>query len=154
VLKNMDLTVSGRYDDFSAVTNNKNFDTDGNLIAPGKAGRIGQQGHLQTGAALESVDSVLVRGSYGTGFKAPTPDQHRQATGQRRFLAVPRLPDHQSTTTPRFKLCNPGSSEYGLLTGGNAATGAGARPEESKQATLGIRLEPIPACRSASICGT
>jgi iron complex outermembrane receptor protein len=41
-------------------------------------------------------------------------------------------------------LCNPGSSEYTLLTGGNASTGAGSlKPEESKQATLGFRLEPV-----------
>ncbi|MEO5934333.1 MAG: TonB-dependent receptor plug domain-containing protein, partial [Duganella sp.] len=32
VLKSMDVTASTRYDSFGAVTNNKNFDPDGNLI--------------------------------------------------------------------------------------------------------------------------
>lgn len=69
-------------------------------------------------------------------------DQHRQAAGGRRFVAVHPCPI-TSTSDPRYPLCNPGSSEYNLLTGGNASTGAGAlKPEESKQATLGFRLEP------------
>jgi iron complex outermembrane receptor protein len=69
------------------------------------------------------VDSVLVRGSYGTGFKAPTLTNIVKPLvngGSSQFHACPIT----STTDPRFPLCNPGSSEYNLLTGGNAATGA------------------------------
>jgi iron complex outermembrane receptor protein len=143
VLKNMDLTVSGRYDDFSAVTNDKNFDTDGNLIAPGKQGESASKATYKVALRWNPVDSVLIRGSYGTGFKAPTMTNIVKPLvngGSSQFHACPIT----SASDPRFKLCNPGSSEYGLLSGGNAATGAGAlKPEESKQATLGIRVEPF-----------
>ncbi|QJD91751.1 TonB-dependent receptor [Duganella dendranthematis] len=143
VLKNMDLTVSGRYDDFSAVTNNQNFDTDGNLIAPGKQGESASKATYKVALRWNPVESVLIRGSYGTGFKAPTMTNIVKPLvngGSSAFHACPIT----SASDPRFKLCNPGSSEYGLLSGGNAATGAGAlRPEQSKQATLGIRIEPV-----------
>jgi iron complex outermembrane receptor protein len=143
VLKNMDLTVSGRYDDFSAVTNNKNFDADGNLIAPGKQGESASKATYKLALRWNPIEAVLIRGSYGTGFKAPTMSNIVKPLvngGSSQFHACPIT----STSDPRFKLCNPGSAEYGLLSGGNAATGAGAlRPEQSKQATLGIRVEPI-----------
>ncbi|SHN16787.1 iron complex outermembrane recepter protein [Duganella sacchari] len=143
VLKNMDLTVSGRYDDFSAVTNDKNFDADGNLIAPGKQGESASKATYKLALRWNPVESVLIRGSYGTGFKAPTMSNIVKPLvngGSSQFHACPIT----SASDPRFKLCNPGSSEYGLLTGGNASVGAGAlKPEESKQATLGIRVEPI-----------
>ncbi|WP_373990872.1 TonB-dependent receptor domain-containing protein [Duganella sp. BuS-21] len=143
VLKNMDLTVSGRYDDFTAVTNDKNFDTDGNLIAAGKQGEAASKATYKLALRWNPVESVLIRGSYGTGFKAPTMSNIVKPLvngGSSQFHACPIT----SASDPRFKLCNPGSSEYGLLSGGNAATGAGAlKPEESKQATLGVRFEPF-----------
>ncbi len=143
--KRMDLTMSTRYDDFSAVTNDKNFDTAGNLIAPGKQGESASKATYKLALRWNPLDSLLVRGSYGTGFKAPTLTNIVKPLvngGSSQFHACPIT----STTDPRFPLCNPGSSEYNLLTGGNAATGAGAlKPEESKQFTLGFRLEPIPA---------
>jgi iron complex outermembrane receptor protein len=143
VLKNMDLTVSGRYDDFSAVTNNKNFDTDGNLIAPGKQGEAASKATYKLALRWNPVESVLIRGSYGTGFKAPSMTNIVKPLvngGSSQFHACPIT----NASDARYKLCNPGSSEYGLLSGGNAATGDGAlKPEESKQATLGIRVEPF-----------
>jgi iron complex outermembrane receptor protein len=141
-LKNLDFTVSGRYDDFTAVTNNKNFDADGNLIAPGKQGEAASKATYKVSLRWNPVEQVLVRGSYGTGFKAPTLTNIVKPLvngGSSQFHACPIT----NASDPRFKLCNPGSSEYGLLSGGNAATGDGAlKPEESKQATLGIRIEP------------
>lgn len=143
VIKDMDLTVSGRYDDFSAVTNNKNFDADGNLIAPGKQGESASKATYKLALRWHPINSVLLRASYGTGFKAPSMTNIVKPLvngGSSQFHACPIT----SASDPRFKLCNPGSAEYGLLSGGNAATGADAlRPEQSKQATLGIRLEPI-----------
>jgi iron complex outermembrane receptor protein len=142
VLKNMDVTASTRYDDFSAVTNSKNFDTDGNLIAPGKQGETASKATYKLALRWNPVESLLIRGSYGTGFKAPTLTNIVKPLvngGSSQFHACPIT----SSSDPRFPLCVKGASEYGLLTGGNAATGAGAlKPEESKQATLGFRLEP------------
>jgi iron complex outermembrane receptor protein len=100
------------------------------------------------------VESVLIRGSYGTGFKAPTMTNIVKPLvngGSSQFHACPIT----NASDPRFKLCNPGSSEYGLLTGGNPAVGAGSlKPEESKQATLGIRVEPISSLSLGFDCGT
>jgi iron complex outermembrane receptor protein len=145
VLKNMDLTASTRYDDFSAVTNDKNFDADGNLIGSGKQGETASKATYKLALRWNPVESLLIRGSYGTGFKAPTMVNIVKPLvngGSSAFHACPIT----SASDPRFKLCNPGSSEYGLLSGGNAAVGAGAlKPEESKQATLGFRLEPMPS---------
>jgi iron complex outermembrane receptor protein len=145
ILKNMDLTASTRYDDFSAVTNDKNFDADGNLIGSGKQGETASKATYKLALRWNPVESLLIRGSYGTGFKAPTMVNIVKPLvngGSSAFHACPIT----SASDPRFKLCNPGSSEYGLLSGGNAATGAGAlKPEESKQATLGFRLEPMPS---------
>ena len=143
VLKNMDLTASTRYDDFSAVSNDKNFDPAGNLIAPGQQGQSASKATYKLALRWNPVESLLIRGSYGTGFKAPTLTNIVKPLvngGSSQFHACPIT----SASDPRFPLCNPGSSEYGLLTGGNGATGAGAlKPEESKQFTAGFRLEPM-----------
>lgn len=142
VMKNMDLTASTRYDDFSAVTNDQKFDADGNLLGSGKQGETASKATYKLALRWNPVDALLIRGSYGTGFKAPTLTNIVKPlvnNGSSAFHACPI----KSASDPRFKLCNPGSSEYGLLTGGNAAVGAGSlKPEESKQATLGFRLEP------------
>ncbi|MQA37603.1 TonB-dependent receptor domain-containing protein [Rugamonas aquatica] len=142
IMKSMDLTASTRYDHFSAVTNDKNFDTAGNLIASGSQGETASKATYKLALRWNPIDTLLLRGSYGTGFKAPSLTNIVKPLvngGSSQFHACPIT----APSDPRFPLCNPGSSEYNLLTGGNAATGAGAlKPEQSKQATLGFRLEP------------
>jgi iron complex outermembrane receptor protein len=142
VLKNMDLTASGRYDSFGAVTNDKKFDADGNLIGSGKQGESANKATYKLALRWNPVESLLIRGSYGTGFKAPTMTNIVKPlvnNGSSAFHACPI----KVVTDPRYPLCVTGSSEYGLLTGGNSSTGANSlKPEESKQATLGFRLEP------------
>lgn len=142
VLKGMDLTASTRYDSFGAVTNNKNFDADGNLIGSGKQGETANKATYKLALRWNPVDALLIRASYGTGFKAPTLTNIVKPLvngGSSQFHNCPIT----APSDPRFKLCN-GKAEYGLLTGGNAAVGEGAlKPEESKQATLGFRFEPI-----------
>jgi iron complex outermembrane receptor protein len=142
LLRNMDLTASTRYDDFAAVKNDKNFDSAGNLIAPGKQGEAASKATYKVALRWNPVESLLIRGSYGTGFKAPTMANIVKPlvnNGSSAFHACPI----KTVSDPRYPLCVRGSSEYGLLTGGNASTGEGSlRPEESKQATLGFRFEP------------
>jgi iron complex outermembrane receptor protein len=143
LMKTMDLTASTRYDHFGSVHNDKNFDTAGNLIAPGSQGETASKATYKLALRWNPIDTLLLRGSYGTGFKAPTLTNIVKPLvngGSSQFHACPIT----SASDPRFPLCNPGSSEYTLLTGGNASTGAGSlKPEESKQATLGFRLEPM-----------
>ncbi|HEX8403557.1 MAG TPA: TonB-dependent receptor, partial [Duganella sp.] len=144
VLKNMDLTASTRYDDFGAVTNDKNFDPEGNLIGSGKQGQAASKATYKLALRWNPVEALLVRASYGTGFKAPVMSDIVKPLvngGSSQYHACPIT----SPADPRFVLCK-GPAEYALLSGGNAATGEGAlKPEESKQATLGFRLEPIPS---------
>lgn len=85
---------------------------------------------------------MMLRGSYGTGFKAPTMNDISDPLkngGSSNFFDCPI----KTATDPRFAYCR-GVQEYGLLSVGNPSTGADAlKPETSKQASIGMRLEPM-----------
>lgn len=137
--KQLDLTASARYDSYDAAKNAKNFDAAGKLIAPATQGNTASSGTYKIAAAWRPMESTLIRGSYGTGFKAPSltdiadPLKNGGSSG---FHACP------ITSGALLPLCN-GTAEYGLLTGGNPFTGsAGLKAEKSKQATIGFRIEP------------
>ena len=140
VLKNLDVNVAARYDSYDAVKNAKNFDDQGNLRAPATQGTKQSSGTYKLSAAYRPMENTLLRASYGTGFKAPNMTSITQPVvngGSSNFYACP------ITSGPLLPLCN-GNAEYGLLTGGNSATGSTAlKPEKSKQWTMGFRVEPI-----------
>ncbi|MEB0032846.1 TonB-dependent receptor [Undibacterium sp. RTI2.1] len=140
VIKNLDVTAAIRYDSYDAVKNNKNFDVNGNLAAPATQGNTASSSTYKLAVAYRPVDELLLRGSYGTGFKAPTLAAITSPLtngGSSNFHPCP------ITSGPLLPLCN-GTAEYGLLSGGNALTGAsGLRPEKSTQYTVGFRVEPI-----------
>lgn len=140
VIKNLDLTGSARYDSYEAAKNSKNFDTAGKLAAAATQGNKASSGTYKIAAAYRPVETLLLRGSYGTGFKAPTLSNITsplQNGGSSNFHPCP------ITAGPLLPLCN-GTAEYGLLTGGNPFTGEGGlKPEKSKQSTIGFRIEPV-----------
>ena len=119
VVKNVEVTTSLRYDhysDFGTATTAK--------------------GAFRWNPSKE----LLIRGSVGTGFHAPTVPQVNAAiqpfgvtsddyTCSAALLAV---------ATSLGANCQPGSRQYDVLSGGNATL----KPEKSRQATLGFRLEP------------
>jgi iron complex outermembrane receptor protein len=84
--------------------------------------------------------SLLLRGSIGTGFRAPTVPQ----------VNAPRQPfgltsgfydctaELQAQATAQGATCRPDGSQYDLVAGGNKDL----QPEKSRQATIGIRVEP------------
>ena len=86
---------------------------------------------------------LLVRGSVGTGFHAPTVPQ----------VSSPIQPygvtsdKYSCTTTPDIKVvatglgaqCQSGSKQYDQFAGGNSLL----KPEKSTQGTLGVRFEPM-----------
>jgi len=84
--------------------------------------------------------SFLIRGSVGTGFHAPTVPQvnaSRQPFGvtSDKYTCTAAL---QSIATSLGAQCQPGNKQYDQIAGGNSDL----QPEKSRQATLGIRIEP------------
>ncbi|MBT9526432.1 MAG: TonB-dependent receptor [Rhizobacter sp.] len=84
--------------------------------------------------------SVLVRGSVGTGFHAPTVPQvaaSRRAYGvtEDNYTCTAEL---AAVAAAQGAVCQPGNRQYDQIAGGNADL----KPEKSLQGTLGIRIEP------------
>ncbi|MYN17954.1 TonB-dependent receptor [Rugamonas sp. FT107W] len=142
IAKNLEATTAVRYDSYAAVDKkNVSYDTTGKASPSGKVGEDVAKATYKLAVRYTPTQALLLRGSYGTGFKAPTmnniADPLKNAGSSNNFPCPVKSPD------PRAVYCRPGASEYGLLDSGNPASGAGAlKAEESKQATLGFRLEP------------
>ncbi len=140
VAKGLELTGDVRYDSYDAVKDKMNFDSAGKLVAPATKGNDASKTTYKLAAAWRPAESVLVRGSYGTGFKAPVMTDITnplQGGGSSNAHPCP------ITSGPLLPLCN-GTSEYNLLSGGNPYSGAsGLKPETSKQASIGLRVEPM-----------
>jgi iron complex outermembrane recepter protein len=142
VAKNLDVTGALRYDSYDAAKNDSNFDASGNPLASTTQGNAASKATYKISARWQPVDSFLLRGSYGTGFKAPTLSQ----------ITQPQTPFGVTAGTyncpfaapdPRAVGCQ-GTTQYDLLQSGNGNTGsAGLKPETSTQSTIGFRLEPI-----------
>lgn len=146
VTKTLEATAAVRYDSYDAVERrNTSFDVAGKPSNPGDVGNDVAKATYKLAARWTPVSNVLVRGSYGTGFKAPTMNDIADPVknfGSSNFFPCPAF----KAGDPRLPYCKPGSSEYGLLTSGNALVGGnGLKAETSKQATLGFRVEPIPS---------
>ncbi|MFL6657296.1 MAG: TonB-dependent receptor domain-containing protein [Massilia sp.] len=144
VTKTLEVTPAVRWDSYAAVDKkNVSYDVAGHASNPGKVGNDVSKATYKVSARWTPVQELLVRGSYGTGFKAPTMNQVADPLkngGSSNPFPCPPLP----AGDPRLLLCKPGSYEYGLLTNGNPLTGdAGLKPETSKQFTVGFRVEPV-----------
>ena len=86
------------------------------------------------------LPNLLLRGSVGTGFHAPTVPQVnavQQPYGvtSDKYTCTPEL---QAIATSLNANCQPGSRQYDVLSGGNLQL----KPEKSEQATIGLRFEP------------
>ncbi|MCG2585902.1 TonB-dependent receptor [Massilia sp. TS11] len=143
VLKNLDVTAAARYDSYEAVQkHNTSYDVAGNPSNPGEQGTSVSKSTYKLSLRYQPVKQLMLRASYGTGFKAPTMNNISDPlknNGSSNFFPCPIT----KPTDPRYPYCR-GTSEYGLLTKGNPSTGSDAlKAEESKQATFGFRLEPI-----------
>ena len=119
VLKNLEVGTALRYDHYSdfgnATTAKLNF-----RWTPDK--------------------SVLVRGSVGSGFHAPTVPQ---VSASRRPYGVTEdnytcTPELAAVAAAQGAVCQPGNRQYDQIAGGNKDL----KPEKSVQGALGIRIEP------------
>lgn len=144
VLKNLDLSAAARFDTYGAAKNARRFDTDGTPL-PGEAseGNSSSAGTFKLSARFAPSKSVLVRGSVGTGFKAPSLANITSPL-QSGGVTTGSYDCPFTGADPLAAGCRPPDSQYQILSGGNAATGAGAlKPEKSTQFTFGTRIEPV-----------
>ena len=105
--------------------------------------RLRQHDQPEGQPALAAAATLLLRGSYGTGFLAPSLYQLLHAADQRRVghRARPTRSAARSPTT-RASDCN---TQFHVLFGGNPRPAAG---RVGADVTFGIVFEPITRCRS------
>jgi iron complex outermembrane receptor protein len=145
VSKQVEFTGSVRYDSVDAVHNSLGFDDQKNPIGSVTQGKPWSDTTFKISGRMQPTKDFLLRGSFGTGFKAPeikdisSPLQSAGSTGTQ------NCPVGFSDTDPRRGLCKNFPYEYNSATEGNPSTGADAlKPERSTQWTIGFRTEPAP----------
>jgi iron complex outermembrane recepter protein len=144
ISKSLELTGALRYDAISAVTNDFTFDNAGNPLGSGKQGKSASKATYKLSGRFQPIPEVLVRASYGTGFRSPTMLNITEA--QSSFGVT----DGEYTCPfqpgdPLAAGCSGAATQYNQLRGGEPSTGDNAlRPEQSKQWTFGFRIEPSP----------
>ena len=122
IVKSFELTTSLRYDRYSD-------------FGDATTGKLGFK--------FTPASNLLIRGSIGTGFHAPTVPQVN-ATLQPfgvtndKYTCSTQL---QQIATSLAAQCQTGNRQYDVLAGGNKDLQA----EKSRQATIGVRFEPINA---------
>jgi iron complex outermembrane receptor protein len=143
VSKQVEFTGSVRYDDISAVHNSEGFDDQKNPIGAVTQGKSQSATTFKLSGRMQPTKDFLLRGSFGTGFKAPeikdisAPLQSAGSTGTQ------NCPVGLPESDPRHGLCKNFPYEYNSATEGNPSTGADAlKPERSTQWTIGFRTEP------------
>ena len=124
LIKKLDLTASLRYDSIDSVKDAlKNTDVGEKLSSS----------TYKVSAKYAVTNTFMVRGSYGTGFKAPAMLDLAQPIVSNGVTAAA----YDCPFTGNA-LCKPGKQQYSQLSGGNP----NLKPEKSKQGTFGMRIEP------------
>ncbi|MGL4615454.1 MAG: TonB-dependent receptor [Shewanella sp.] len=124
VIEDVEVTASVRYDSISGV--------DDNLLGEKVSDDLSDTTY-KLSARYQATESLLLRASYGTGFKAPSmlsiaqPIQEFGVTG-----GSYKCPFENSD--PLAKYCLTGESQYAVFTKGYTQL----KPETSKQYTLGF----------------
>lgn len=115
----LELSFALRYDDYDDVGDTTNF---------------------KAGFKLTPATGVLLRGSYGTGFKAPSVPQLNASPQSYGVTAEPYTcgPELEAIADGLGAICRPPESQYDVFAGGNQDL----KPEKSRQATLGAVFEP------------
>jgi iron complex outermembrane receptor protein len=142
-----EVTASVRFDRYDRVHNEMPFTQVANNLTPLPSedeGNSFSRPTFKLSFRSQPQDSLLLRGSFGTGFKAPSVNQ----------VAAPLA---FSTNTSGSYICpfpntptcvanGTGSQQWDLISAGNPANGSsGLKAETSKQWTLGGRFEPVKA---------
>ena len=127
VTKTVEVSLAGRYDTITKIDNG---------VINKSIGKDQSASTYKVTARWQPVQQVLLRGSYGTGFKAPSMLDIGQPLVNNGFTAKP-----WNCPFPGDALCRPAATQYNQLSGGNE----NLKPEKSKQYTVGFRIEPSSA---------
>ncbi len=146
ITKTFEVTGSVRYDHYDKTSSDFVFgltpDPVTGLIPQLPNADLGNTFTKTTGkitARWTPIENVLVRGSYGTGFRAPAMSDIAGALAFNGSTS-----NSYACPFPGSAGCIPGSAQYDLLAGPNGLNGdAGLKPETSKQYTIGARWEPV-----------
>ncbi|SEN55613.1 iron complex outermembrane recepter protein [Duganella sp. CF517] len=143
--RTLEATVAARYDSYDKTHSGYIFerlaDASGlrQRLPGGDVGNDFSKATYKVSARWTPLDTVLLRASYGTGFKAPNIND---IAGSPTFFGS--TAGSYACPFPGSRGCQVGSAQYDLLTGPNGASGAeGLQPEKSKQWTVGGRVEPL-----------
>ena len=144
VIKNLEFTGALRYDNFSTISNAKGFDAQGNPIGAVDQGKGSSATTYKLSMRFQPSRDLLLRGSYGTGFKAPSLiDVANPLSAGGVTTGSYDCPIPVAVSPALAGKCRPPNSQYNVLQGGNASTSDDAlKPEKSMQWTLGMRFEP------------
>ncbi|WP_457352241.1 TonB-dependent receptor [Roseateles sp. P5_D6] len=128
VVKGLEVNASLRYDSISKIKdaiNKRDF------------GKTEKASTYKLSGKYQVSSQLMFRGSYGTGFKAPDMLDIAQPLVSNGVTASSYdcpFPGDGSGSPP----CKPGKAQYTQLSGGNE----NLKAERSKQATIGMRIEP------------
>lgn len=117
----LELTGSIRYDDYSDVGDTTNY---------------------KASFRLRPLNHLLVRGSYGTGFHAPTVPQLKASLQSYGVTSNPYDcgAELRAIALSMGAVCRPPRTQYDVFSGGNPAL----QPEESENVSLGVIFEATP----------
>lgn len=128
VVKTVELSAAARYDTFEAVKN---------ALANREIGKEASSSTYKVSLRWQPSQSFLMRGSYGTGFKAPSMLDIGQPLVTAGFTSKSwDCPKNLEAENADY--CQVGKRQYNVLSGGNE----NLKPEKSKQYTVGFRFEP------------
>jgi len=128
VVKSLELTASGRYDTIESVKNK---------LANRDMGKKESASTYKVTARWQPTQTFLVRGSYGTGFKAPSMLDIGQPLVSAGFTSG-SYDCPANLRAENADYCQVGKRQYNVVSGGNE----NLKNEKSKQYTIGFRLEP------------
>ncbi len=101
---------------------------------------VGSASTAKASARWQPLPGFLLRGSAGTGFRAPTVPQTKAALQAYGQTSSPYdcSADLQQIAQSLQARCRPDASQYDVLAGGNGLL----KPERSRQVSVGFRIEP------------
>ena len=143
----LNVTAAVRYDSYAKVHSFVNFNTNTPDPVTGlypqlpaaDQGNTFSQATYKVSARWTPTDMVSIRGSIGTGFKAP---EISDIAGTLSFAGS--TAGSYLCPFPGSAGCLPGNAQYDLVSGPNGLSGKdGLKPEKSVQFTFGVRVEPI-----------
>jgi iron complex outermembrane receptor protein len=146
IMKELNVTASARYDSYARVHSTTVFSATPdpvtglqNQLAPADLGNTFSDTTYKLAFHYQPIDMVALRGSYGTGFRAPALSD---IAGALSFFGS--TSGSYACPFPGSPGCLPGSSQYDLLSGPNGLSGgAGLKPEKSTQYSFGVRVDPV-----------